>query len=149
MSCIRLTSAATLAVPEIFDVFRAAFAFSAFGEVAIDEALDEVVALCGNPGNGVFLGFDENDKPTALGIVCLPTTRLVPYPQIITLFSAGPRSVKREVINAGLAFIKENGHMKYWAINATGHSDEVWLRAFAADEGTPKVASLYEFEIGE
>lgn len=150
MSVVRLTTAYPLSVPEIFDVFKAGFSFSAFGGVAMDEALEDVIAMVGSPSNGVFLGFDENDKPCALGIVCLPTNKIIPYPQIITLFSAGPKSVKREVIEAGIAFMRENGYMKYWAINATGHSDEVWLRAFAADpEQTPKVAALYEFEIGD
>lgn len=74
----------------------------------------------------------ESGAFQALAFGFLPGTNLYPYPTI-NLFFAKPKSsiaVKRAVQAKILAHILEHGYNRCLAINATGHPDEVWERAF-------------------
>lgn len=149
MEVHRVRSPKVLSNPAIRRLFEAGLSYSVFGIAPFEEVLPDLKVLIRDPKAGVFIGFDDKNRPKSMGIITLPPTKLITCPQVIALYSTGGRELTRATIAAGLEFIRSNGYIKFWAINSSGHSDKAWKRVFRLPGDTGKVASLYEFRIGD
>lgn len=96
---------------------------------------------------GIFAA-DRDGKLVGLSVVVLPTTRWDPVPQVVEFYNEGTHSDKAALIQATVAYIKDNGHLKFWAINNTGRADKVWLRALTPpDWDSHHKGSIFQFEV--
>ena len=146
MSTIRVFNPKAVFVPAIADLFRRGFADSPVVPGGFDEAIHEFVNIIQDPKSGVFLA-SEDATPVGFLIVSLPRNALVPYPQVLHLYSEGKPKVAEGLIDMGLAFITSHGYTRFWALNASRKPDEVWMRALRhAGVATP-LATLMEFEV--
>lgn len=144
---IRVGNPATFAIPEVRGLFERGFANSPLTPTGFGPAIKDFENMTKDPLVGVFLAYDDG-KFQGFGIVILPHKTLVPYPQILHLYSEGKPKISEGLIEAGVAYMKEHGYTKFWALNGSGKSDKVWQRALRKGGSARKLASLMEFEVG-
>lgn len=143
---VRLRNPNALNLPPISDLFRAAFCANPRVPVDYNTALPDFRNMVSEDRFGVFLGFENG--PKALGVVELPHSRIFPFPTVLTMYSSGTRELTKTLISSGVDFIRSHGYTKAWAVNASQHTDPVWLRAFGSTPGTP-IGSLVEFDLAD
>lgn len=143
---VRVSNPKAFDIPDIAALFRRGFADSVVVPGGFDPSLHEFVNMTQNPRSGVFLA-SEDGAYKGFGIILLPSNTLVPYPQILHLYNEGKPKVAEGLIDAGLAFIKSQGYSRFWAVNASRKSDEVWARAMKRGGVATPLATLMEFEI--
>jgi hypothetical protein len=149
MHVYRVRSPAVLDNPEVRDLVLSGLNYTVFGLGPPGDVLAEIAASIGDPHMGVFLAFTAEGRPAGFGIVQLPTSALLPVPMVSALYSQAGRHYTQALISAGLAFMRANGYIRFWAINSSGHSDAAWKRCFRLPGETGQAATLHEFRIGE
>lgn len=79
-------------------------------------------------------------------IISRPFNDLWPWPFVahLQIEPDAPRTAKQLLMEAGVAWMKEEGYDRFWSMNVAGLSDEVWERVFRS-AGTPiRRGSVYE-----
>lgn len=105
----------------------------------------QIDAIIANPYAVFVLAFNPN--PVGLAIVTLPITKEDIIPQVIAFTTIKP-GVRVALAKGVVDFIHKAGYNTFWAINATGRSDEIWTKAFTPTnwEANP-IGSIMEFKI--
>jgi len=148
MTVLRLQNGDGLDHPDLRNLFEAAYSYSVFGSIVVEAATDDIRGIIEDPLFGVFVGFEDH-KPTTLCIIGLPQSSLSPNPQCTVFFNAGSPEIRDATIREAVAFVKDRGYIKVWALNGSGHSDEAWQKVFSAAGSAGKIASLIEIDLGE
>lgn len=82
-------------------------------------------------------------------IISRPFNDLWPWPYVghLQIDQDSPRNAKQLLVEAGVAWMKEQGYDRFWSMNVAGLSDEVWERVFR-NAGTPiRRGSVYEVQL--
>lgn len=110
------------------------------------EVLVELAYAIDDPRAGVFLAADEAGIFRGICVVYLPHSPFAPHPICPMLYAEGPGSIKKELVDKGVAFVKANNYDHIRAFNVSGKPDKVWLKSFK-QAGTPTpVGTLVEFK---
>lgn len=97
-----------------------------------------------DPSAALFMGIEEN-KPKVFAIVLVPDVGNPTLKAQITYFhSEGSSSLRGKSVDTILEFLQSKGHVKVYAINATGRPDSVWARMFQRAGTSKKVGSIME-----
>ncbi len=80
----------------------------------------------------LFLGI-EKGTPKGLVMGYFPDSALFPLPMVTLIYNEGTKALSKKMQEAVVEHISAHGYSKFWAMNATGRSDAVWIRAL-----TPK-----------
>ena len=80
----------------------------------------------------LFLGM-EDGAPKGLEMGYFPDSALFPLPMVTLIYNEGSKALTKVMLQATVDHITAHGYSKFWAMNATGKSDAVWIRAL-----TPK-----------
>ncbi len=95
----------------------------------------------------LFLGI-EDGTPKGLVMGYFPDSALFPSPMVTLIYNEGTKALSKKMQEAIVEHISAHGYGKFWAMNATGKSDAVWIRAL-----TPKgvkgrtIATMIEMAI--
>ena len=144
---IPVKSPDVLLIPGVQGLLHRGFAENYLIPSGFDGAVEEFVSFAKDPKVGFYLATDDGGKFKGFVIVILPRTALAPYPQVLHIYSEGRAAVAQGLIDAGVAFMRSNGYSKFWALNGSKVSDEVWSRAFRRAGVATPLASLMEFEL--
>lgn len=148
MDVIELRNPQALAKGDIQQLIRRAVEAGPFlAPHGFDIVAPDIFQFVTDPRQFMFLGAEEGKfKCVVLGF--LPTGNLFPYPTIVLFYNEGSRALSRLVQERLLDHILSNGYTRILAINGTGHSDTVWLKALTPEGVHSEIAgSLAFFEV--
>lgn len=94
----------------------------------------------------VLLG-SENGKLSGMVVILFPEEESGEPAQIAHFYNKGSADLRRQLIDAAVEILKENGHMKFWTTNLTGRPDSVWARTFKRAGKARKLGTLMEVEL--
>lgn len=148
MEVIELKNPRALAVAEVAQLFKRAFEkvkFAAPG--GFDSVAADIFEFVTNDNYFVFLGAEKGHfKALAMGFY--PSNNIFPYPTITLIYNEGSKELKDLLIRKMVDTMVSMGYTACWAINASGHSDKVWLKAVVPDYGDAELlGTVYEFKI--
>lgn len=92
----------------------------------------------------LFLGAEDGLLKGAALLHVPPAGSTLSRPQIVHFYNEGSASLRRALASACVEKTRENGHIKLWAINATGRPDSVWSRMFRSFGPSEKVGAIME-----
>ena len=95
----------------------------------------------------LFLGM-EDGAPKGLVMGYFPDSALFPLPMVTLIYNEGTKALSKKMQEAVVDHISAHGYSKFWAMNATGKSDAVWIRALTP-KGVKgrKIATVIEMAI--
>jgi hypothetical protein len=146
---VRIEDPAFLDTPTGWELFCDAFPpgndviFAPF-----EEAEERFRKMIQSPNIGLFVAIHDGEA-VALSLLMLPGTKFDGPPQFVMIYNKGPRDAKRQVLDAGVDFLRVNGYMSFRAVNVTDRPDSIWARAFRSAGEARKVGSIMEFSIGQ
>jgi hypothetical protein len=89
----------------------------------------------------------ENTELKALALVFIPAPGGHTLPQVFQFYNDGSAKLRGTMVDYVVEILRENGHMKVWAINQTGAPDSIWSRMFQRAGASRKVGSIMEVEL--
>lgn len=143
---VRTLNPKALDVPQINALFARAFEGSIIADGDFRSNVDEFRTLIADPTSGVFLGAEKGFFK-ALGIILLPTGKLIPAPQILHFYNEGSLGLKRALMTHGIDFLREKGYNSFWAINGAGIDEKLWKRAFRGAGAFEPIGTLVKVSI--
>ena len=95
----------------------------------------------------LFLGM-EDGAPKGLVMGYFPDSALFPLPMVTLIYNEGTKALSKTMQEAVVDHISTHGYSKFWAMNATGKSGAVWIRALTP-KGVKgrKIATVIEMAI--
>lgn len=95
----------------------------------------------------VVVGTADDIKIDAVSIITLPQAFTDTLPWVVHFHNEGPRDLTHLVVKGTLDFIRKAGYNGFKALNQSGRSDKIWLRAFK-NAGKPNfIGSAFLFDI--
>ena len=95
----------------------------------------------------LFLGM-EDGTPKGLEMGYFPDSALFPLPMVTLIYNEGTKALTKTMVKTTVDHITANGYSKFWAMNATGHTDKAWIRALTPKGTTGRViANVIEIAI--
>lgn len=92
----------------------------------------------------------QGEQPLAICAASLPEGPLDKNTVQVTLFYSEAPGVRRRLAQALVDTLKERGYNKFWALNNSGATDEVWARAFSPEGWYKKpLGCVYAFSVEE
>ena len=90
----------------------------------------------------------ENGEHKSLVLGNLPLNNFFPYPVISVAYHMGSKALGNEMKELVVDFFLQAGYTKFWALNASGHSDKAWLKVFEKENvsATP-IGTAFLFEV--
>jgi hypothetical protein len=148
MEVVELKNPRALGVAEVANLFKRAFEkvkFAAPG--GFDSVARDIFEFVTNDNYFVFLGAEKGQfKALAMGFY--PSNNIFPYPTITLIYNEGSKELKDLLVRKMVDTMVSMGYTACWAINASGHSDKVWLKAVVPNYGDAEfLGSVYEFKI--
>lgn len=132
--------------PQVFDVALVReFLCKVFPEgsygVPKGYAQDEerVKNLTKNKDYGMFLGVEEDN---VVGFLLIQAPKDAEFAQLWAFHNDGSAKMRKELLDKGLEFAKNNGHLELRAVNTSGQSDSVWARGFKRAGDWEKIGSI-------
>ena len=144
---IRVRNAFIFDAPEIVGLFKLACKGTYFAGGDVEAALQEFRKLVVDADAGVFIGF-EDYTPRGLFLIS-PPFPLFPVPQVWHAFNQGSKGLKKAMMQAGIAFLKDKGYNKIHAVNGTGIETELWKRVFGLRSCSKSIGTMHEIDINE
>ena len=123
MARMRLNSAIDL--PLVHELFLKGLAHGALNPEA---SINWYRQHLGDPQVGVFVGLTEG-LPTVLVCVILPYNPTTNRPLMDLIAGDGNPDHMREVLGAGMDFMRKAGYDRFWCFNCSEHSDAAYMRA--------------------
>lgn len=128
---VRLTKPEALRLPAVRKLFQSALARGALNP---ERSIDNLASAAGQPNVAIFIGL-EKGEPRAGIVIVLPGDPITQRPLIdMAANIGGSEELKRGLMAASLAFMRQAGYNQAWFYNFSGHSDKAYLRA-ARKEG--------------
>lgn len=95
----------------------------------------------------VWMALDDMLVPKVLGILILSNGPLCPLPSIVHLYSERAGPLRRALIDALVARMKEAGHKLCLVGNWSGRNDTAWARLLRRGVKHERVGSTFIFEV--
>ncbi len=113
----------------------------------VDSTAQEFFDYTTNESMFLFLGM-EDGKPKGLTMGYFPQSCLFPFPMVTLIYNEGTRALLKAMSKEITDYIYGHGYSKFWAMNATGRSDAVWIRALIPDGTTGhSIGSMIEMAV--
>lgn len=142
MEVVNVRNNKIMAVPAFREFLERALLQSPWGIAAVDE----VGKLMGEKLADVLVGF-ENSLPAAMSVILYPSSALDQHPQVIHIYNEGSHSIRRALVKETADAIAARGYATFWAVNYSGRTDELWLRAIQPEGwNANRIGTLMEFE---
>ena len=95
----------------------------------------------------LFLGMEDG---AAKGLVMgyFPDSALFPFPMVTLIYNEGTKALLKLMSKEIVDHISSHGYSKFWAMNGTGRSDDVWIRALLPEGTTGRtIATVLEMAV--
>lgn len=144
MQVFELTRADLLDTYLVERIMRRAFATNNLFIGPYDENRERFRQIVESGGYYRILLGVEDDDICALALLVLPDLADDNPAQVAHFYNEGSSRLRGKMVDAIVELLRENGHMKVWAINHTGAPDSVWGRMFRRAGRISKVGSIME-----
>lgn len=127
---VQIKNPQALLAPEVELVLRAAVGSVEFAAPAgFDSIALDLYKWVTNDNFFLLIGFEAGvAKSVVMGF--FPADRIYPYPTVTLFYSKGSRELLRQTGTALLDLLLSRGYTAAWAVNASGRSNEAWMRLF-------------------
>lgn len=123
---------------------RKAFSANSVFQLGLDEQLTGVRKLLASGGYYRILLGVEDDEILSLALLIVPDLADDNPAQVAHFWNAGSSRLRGRMVDAILALLRAEGHMRVWAVNHTGAPDSVWGRMFRRAGEVERIGSIME-----
>ena len=105
------------------------------------------LTILNRPEEAIFFAYGPSHRPSGVAIVRLPNAPIEHLPYWHVLYCPNAPKLRKELLAAGVKFIKDAGYNGFIAVNSTGHTDKAFERM--CNIGTTKtIGTVLEFDLG-
>ena len=147
MEVIVLRNPAALQVHEIQHLVKQAIAVNPLiAPAGFDSLARDLYEMVTNPDHFFIVGAEDGHFKTLM-IGFFSISQLFPYPTITLIYNEGSKELRELVVRKYIDMKLERGYTQTLAINASGHSDEAWVKMVPDDFNAKRIGSMYLFEV--
>lgn len=141
------TNPQALTQEPVLNILREAFPEG--GNVApegFDAAASDFVRAIQDPNTYLLVGMEKGEFRGVV-LMSVPANKIAARPQVIHFFNKGSMKMRDALLEEMTRIIAEEGFATFSAVNASGKSDEAWLKTFKKAGQAERIGSLFKFNI--
>ncbi len=145
---ILLRNPRALLIPEVAMLIKRAVEATKYAAPGgVDTTAKEFFDYTTDESMFLFLGMEAGaSKGLVMGY--FPDSALFPLPMVTLIYNEGTKALLKAMSKEIVDHISANGYSKFWAMNATGHTDKAWIRTLTPKGTTGRViANVIEMAI--
>jgi hypothetical protein len=141
----RVRTRATLELPEVKELVLRAVTGTRYPGTTPSKVYLELLGRISEDALGVFVSRDDSG-PRSVAVVLLPTSNLMMYPQVALVYSEGPPTHIKAVLERVRGWLRKAGHERALGINLW-RSDRAFMRGFCHFGKPSRMGSLIAFDL--